>query len=244
MFPNSLNLYIFGLQAMEILNRFILYFVLVNFLCNHFVTVNEPKINLNFHKYNTLTRIDSSSNIITFYAYYFGNYNTLRKDFKHKNRIVLLTKIDLNLHLVKRTSRAANLFNVSETETYWINLVVIGLLISKVFLKLNINFFIYIFFIQLFLSLLRIYSSEIRFSHHNKIKLATTKDFFFIESSKICDDFNHENQYLCLQLNCLNQIKCHKNYFFYLKLILLLSGDEFKPRVNSKQSSKRELEKI
>ena len=225
MFPNSLNLYIFGLQAMEILNRFILYFVLVNFLCNHFVTVNEPKINLNFHKYNTVTRIDSSSNIITFYAYYFGNYITLRKDFKHKNRVVLLTKIDLNLHLAKRTSRAANLFNVSETETYWINLVAIGLLISKVSLKLNINFFIYIFFIQLFLSLLRIYLSEIRFSHHNKIKLATTKDFFLIESSKICDDLNNENQYLCLQLYFLNQIKCHKNYFLYLKLILLLSGD-------------------
>ena len=35
----------------------------------------------------------------------------------------------------------------------------------------------------------------------------------------------NENQYLCLQLNCLNQIKCHKNHFLYLKLTLLLSGD-------------------
>ena len=35
----------------------------------------------------------------------------------------------------------------------------------------------------------------------------------------------NENQYLCLRLNCLNQIKCHKNNFLYLKLILLLSGD-------------------
>ena len=76
MFPNSLNLYIFGLQAMEILNRFMLYFVLLNFLCNHFVTVSEPKINLNFHKYNTITRMISSSNMVTFYAYYFGNYIT------------------------------------------------------------------------------------------------------------------------------------------------------------------------
>ena len=42
---------------------------------------------------------------------------------------------------------------------------------------------------------------------------------------KICDDFNNENQYRCLQLSCLNQIKCHKNHFLYLKLILLLSGD-------------------
>ena len=46
-----------------------------------------------------------------------------------------------------------------------------------------------------------------------------------IESIKICDDLNNENQYLCLQLNCLNQIKCHKNHFSYVKLILLLSWD-------------------
>ena len=60
--------------------RFIFYFVLLNFLCNHFVTVSEPKINLNFHKYYTINGIDSSSNIITFYAYYFGNHVALRKD--------------------------------------------------------------------------------------------------------------------------------------------------------------------
>ena len=46
----------------------------------------------------------------------------------------------LNLHLVEKTSRAANLFNVSDTETYWINLAVIGSLIAKVFLKHNIIF--------------------------------------------------------------------------------------------------------
>ena len=46
-----------------------------------------------------------------------------------------------------------------------------------------------------------------------------------IESIKICDDLNNENQYLCLHLNCLNQIKCHKNHFLYLKLILLPLGN-------------------
>ena len=74
-----------------------------------------------------------------FFAFYFGNHDTLRKDFDRKIHVVLYTKIDLNLHLVKRASRAANFFNVSETETYWINLVVIGLFIAKVFLKHNIN---------------------------------------------------------------------------------------------------------
>ena len=113
--------------------------------------------------------------------------------------------------------------NVSETETYSINLIVIGLLIAKVFLKHKIN---HIFFIQLFLSPLRLlYWSEKRFSHHSNISLCTTKEFYLIESIKICDDLNNENQYLCLQLNCLNQIKCHRNQFLYLKLILLLSRD-------------------
>ena len=69
------------------------------------------------------------------------------------------------------------------------------------------------------------YCSKKRFSHHSKIRLCTTKEFFLIESIKICDDLNDENQYLCLQVNCLNQTKCHKNHIFYLKLILLLSGD-------------------
>ena len=139
--------------------------------------VGEPKINLDFYKYNAITRIDSSSNIIKFYVYYFGNYVTLKKDFDQKNRVVLHTKIDLNLHLVKRTSMAGtvNFLNVSETETYRINLVVIGLLIGKVFLKYNINIFIRIFFIQLFLLLLTLYWSKKRFSHHSKIRLYTAK---------------------------------------------------------------------
>ena len=141
-----------------------LYFVPFNFLFNHFVIVSKPKINLNFCKLNAVTRNDSSSNIITFYAFYFGDYNTLIKDFDQKNRVVLHTKTDLNLHLVKRTSRAANFSNVSETQTSWINLVVVGLLLTKVFLKHNINIFIHIVFMQLFLSLLTLYWSEKRFA--------------------------------------------------------------------------------
>ena len=110
LFLNSLNLYIFGLRATKILVRSMLYFEFFSFLCNHFVIVSKHKINLNFCKYNVITRIDSSFSIITFYAYYFGNYDTHRKDFDQKNRVVLHTKIDLNLHLVKRTFRAINFF--------------------------------------------------------------------------------------------------------------------------------------
>ena len=122
----------------------------------HFVLVSEPKINLNFYKYNaiTITRIVSSSNLIKFYAYYFGNFDTLRKDFDQKNRLVLHTIINPNLHLVKRTSKIVNLLNVSETETYRINLAVISWdFIGKrrVFLKHNINVFIQILFIHIVL---------------------------------------------------------------------------------------------
>ena len=87
---------------------------------------------------------------------------------------MLPTKIDLNLHLVKRTFMAINLFNVSKTETYWINLVVIGSLMAKVFLK-QINILTHIFFMQLFLSLATLYWWEKRFSHPSKIRLCTTK---------------------------------------------------------------------
>ena len=135
MFLNSLNLYILGLQARKILIRSMFYFAVFNFLCNHFVLVSKPKINLIFYKYNAITRIDSSHNIIKFYTYQFGNYDTLRKNFDQKNNVGLHTKIDLNLHLVKRPSRAVNFLNVSESKTYWINLVAIGLLIGKVLFK-------------------------------------------------------------------------------------------------------------
>ena len=39
---------------------------------------------------------------VKFYAYYFGNYATLKKQFDQKNRAVLHTKTDLNLHRVER----------------------------------------------------------------------------------------------------------------------------------------------
>ena len=92
MFPNSLNLYVLGLRATKILITSMLYFALFNFLCNHFVLVSEPKINSDFYKYNAITRVNSSSNFIKFYSYYFSNYVTLRKNFDQKNGVVLHKK--------------------------------------------------------------------------------------------------------------------------------------------------------
>ena len=187
-FPNRINLYVLGLRATKVSIRSMLYFLLFNFLCNHFVLVGKPKINLNLYKYNAITRIDSSSNIIRFYANYIGSYIILRKDFDQKNRVVLHAKADVNLHLVKRNSRAVNFMNISETETYWVNLTMIGLLIVKVFLKHNINIFIHIFFIQLFLLLLTLYLFKKRSSYHSKIRLCITKTVVLLESIKFCYD--------------------------------------------------------
>ena len=96
----------------------------------------------------------------------------------------------------------------------------IGLSVVKVFLKHNINI----------LSVLTLYWSEKRFSHHSKLRLCTIKEFFLIESIKICDNLKNENRYLCLQVNCLDKIKCHKNHFLYLKLILLQNWKIFRNR--------------
>ena len=52
-----------------------------------------------------------------------------------KKVVVLHTKTDVNLKLVKRASRIANFSNVTEMKTYWINIFVIGLIITKVFFK-------------------------------------------------------------------------------------------------------------
>ena len=75
------------------------------------------------------------------------------KDIDHKNSAALQTKIDLNLYFVKRTSRTINLLNVPEMETFSINIVVVGLLVTKVFLKCNFNLFTYSFYSSFYHSL-------------------------------------------------------------------------------------------
>ena len=95
---------------------------------------------------------------------------------------------------------------------------------------------------QLFLSLLTSYWSQKRFIHHSKLRLCTTKEFFLIESIKICDDSNNENQYLCLQLDCL--VQSQKSFSLSEINTSTFRWYKFKTRANSKRSSKRELEKI
>ena len=51
------------------------------------------------------------------------------------------------------------------------------------------------------------------------------KGIFSIESKKINNELSNKTQYLCLQLDSLNKIRCLKNYSLYLKLIVLLPAD-------------------
>ena len=154
-----------------------LYLVLLNFICNHFVTVNLKSI------YISTNTIQSLGLIVVLTLLHFMH-------------VILAISSHLGRTLTTKSTSCEKDFcgcKPSETETFWINLVAIGLLIVKVFLK-HIIVFIHIFFIQLFLSLLTLYWSDIRFSHHSKITLCTTREFFLIESIKICDDLNNENQ--------------------------------------------------
>ena len=51
------------------------------------------------------------------------------------------------------------------------------------------------------------------------------KSIFSIESIKISCELCNQTQYLYLQLESLDKIRCLKNHSLYLKLILLLSSD-------------------
>ena len=73
------------------------------------------------------------------------------------------------------------------------SLVAIGLLKTKVFLRRNVNVCIHVSLYSFFITLLLYWSGK-RNSNHSKIRLCTTKEFFLIESIKICDDLNNENQ--------------------------------------------------
>ena len=69
------------------------------------------------------------------------------------------------------------------------------------------------------------------------------KGIFSIELIKISNELSNETQYLYLQLDSLNKIRCLKNHSLYLNLIQLLSGDiSFNPR--SKQRNHQWTENL
>ena len=116
---------------------------------------------------------------------------------------------------------------------HWIQVAVIGLLLTKIFFKGSVDFVVYIFYMQLCFSLSTLFFSKSEFSYHSSLRLCTTKVFFSIESIKSSSELSNQTQYLYLQLDSLNKIRCLKNHPYYLKLITLLSGDiRLKPGPN------------
>lgn len=100
------------------------------------------------------------------------------------------------------------------TESFWIYIAGIEFFITKIFFKRTVNNFVYVFHRQLCLSLIILYCSESAFSCHNNLMLWMIK---------ISNGLSNQIQYLYLQMGSLNKIKCSKQHFLYLKLILLLS---------------------
>ena len=93
------------------------------------------------------------------------------------------------------------------------------------FFKDPVDGVVYIFYMQLCFSRSTLFFSASKFSYHNSLKLCTTEVFFSIESIKISNELSNQTQYLYLQLDSLNKIRCLKDHSLDLKLILLLSGD-------------------
>ena len=82
-----------------------------------------------------------------------------------------------------------------------------------------------LFIYSICFSLSIMFFSESEFSYHICLRLCTTKVFFSIESIKVSYELSNQTQYLNLQLDSLNKIRCLKNHCLYLKLTLLFSGD-------------------
>ena len=64
------------------------------------------------------------------------------------------------------------------TDFHWIQVAVIGLLITKSFFKESVSVVVCIFYRQLCFSLSKLFLSESEFSYHSSLRLCTTKVFF------------------------------------------------------------------
>lgn len=102
-------------------------------LYNDFILLEEPKIDLEFHKQSTITRIFSSFDYIKLKEAYSCKCETLGSNFDHKNCVAPHTKIGLNLEVAKSTSYLPR-------KMHWINITVISFsLVKKLSYKCKIN---------------------------------------------------------------------------------------------------------
>ena len=196
---------------------FVFFIIFFSFLFRHFTIVDEPPLNLNCYNYGTITRIFSRTDYIDFYEKCFFKYETLRVDLENSH-ITLHSNEDLNIRSMEGSYTLC-------TDFHWIQVAMMGLLITKSFFKDPVNVVAYIFYMQLCFSLSTLFFSESEFTYHSSLRLCTTIVLFSTESIKIINKVSNQTQYLYLQLDSLNKVRCLKNHSLYLKLILLLSGD-------------------
>ena len=111
--------------------KFAFLVIVFSLLFKHFTVANEPKFNLNFYKYSTITRIFRRTNYIEFYEKYFFKHKAIENDLE-KSHITLHSKIYLKLLL--RTLYIMHRF-------YWIHTAVIGLLVT-IFLRYTVKVFV------------------------------------------------------------------------------------------------------
>ena len=78
---------------------------------------------------------------------------------------------------------------------------------------------------QFCFSLFILFFLKSEYSYHSSLRLCTAKVFFSIELINISNQLSNQTQYLYLQLDSLNKLRCLKNHSLYLKLILLFSSD-------------------
>ena len=157
----------------KILTRFVFFIIFFSFLSRHFTSDDEPTLDLNFYNYSTITfynhstiaRVFSHTDYIDSYEKYFFKLEALRKDLENIH-ITLFSKKDL------------------KKDFCWIQAVVIGLLIIKIFFKDSFNVVVYIFCMQLCFSLSISFFWESKFCYHSSLRLCTTKVLFSIRSKK------------------------------------------------------------
>ena len=104
---------------------FVIFIMFFSFLFRHFTIADEPTLNLNFYNYSAITRIFSGTDYIDFYEKYIFKRETLRKDLENSH-VTLHSKKDLNLQSLEGSYTLC-------TDFHWIQVAVIGLLITKIF---------------------------------------------------------------------------------------------------------------
>ena len=137
---------------------------------NYSTIVDDPQFNLNFYNYSTITRTFRCTDYIDFMRKKFFKHETLRKDLENSH-IILYSKKDLNLRSMEGSYTLC-------IDFHWIQVAVIGLLLTKIFFKGSIDFVVYIFYMQLCFSLSTLFFSKSEFSYHSSLRLCTTKVFF------------------------------------------------------------------